>query len=91
MSPSQANALPAAATQATSTTGNVATDNTSIERILVPETNQRDTPEDSEVAITRKQAKPIEKETPKRKAKVRILTSITHATKRETLTGHPPT
>ncbi|KAA1104335.1 hypothetical protein PGT21_050358 [Puccinia graminis f. sp. tritici] len=69
MSPSQTNAPPAAATQATSATSNVATDNTSIERILVPETNQKDAPEDSEVAITRKQAKPIEKETPKRKTR----------------------
>jgi hypothetical protein len=69
MSPNQSNTFPTAVTQAIDKTGGVATDNTSVERLLVPDTNQRDTPEDVDTVITREQTKPAEKSTPKRKTR----------------------
>ncbi|KAA1124825.1 hypothetical protein PGTUg99_035594 [Puccinia graminis f. sp. tritici] len=63
MSPSHANASPAEVTQARNA------DSTSVEQLLVPETNPREAPEEADVVITREQAKPTEKVTQKRKTR----------------------
>ncbi|EHS63566.1 uncharacterized protein PGTG_20662 [Puccinia graminis f. sp. tritici CRL 75-36-700-3] len=69
MSPNQTNVSPAAATQAPSTTNNNATDNTSVERLLVPETTQRDASEEADVVIPNDRANTADKNPTKRKSR----------------------
>ncbi|EHS64062.1 uncharacterized protein PGTG_22020 [Puccinia graminis f. sp. tritici CRL 75-36-700-3] len=60
---------PATAAQAQSTANNIATDNTSIERLLVPEPVAKDTPKETGLATARDQTIPADREAPKRKTR----------------------
>ncbi|KAA1083232.1 hypothetical protein PGTUg99_015078 [Puccinia graminis f. sp. tritici] len=69
MSPNQSNVSPATAAQAQSTANNISTNNTYVERLLVPEPVAKDTPKETGLATVQDQTIPADREAPKKKTR----------------------